>query len=135
MKHGLIAMSLITLVIAGTMVFGSLATDCDPGGDLVFVETGTLPVFSVTATGSFEGTGKQCANGEPLPYGDSFSFRSEEIGWPVTLSAYGGPEWDGPLASVTIPGPPPEGGRWFVSLEYGEDGYFLEYDSVWPLEE
>ena len=113
------------------LLFALAACGCDDGGDVVFVQTGERPVYSVGVEGPAGGGGVQNADGTAMKQGDSYGFDAEKVGWPMEVTACRGLDGKRPLASVTIPGAPPQGERWFVYFQGGE----LAYGVGWPLED
>lgn len=106
------------------------ACGCDPGGEVVFVQTGGEKVVSVLVEGHLGGGGAQNADCSPLKVGASLSFQSKDVGWPMTVTACGGEHGAEPIASVVIPEAPAKGERWFVYFQNGA----LEYGPAWPEE-
>ena len=115
---------------AALLLFALAACGCDDGGDVVFVQTGERPVFSVGVEGPDGGGGVQNADGTAMKQGDSYGFDAKKVGWPMEITACRGLHAADPIASVTIPKAPPEGERWFVYFWNGR----LSYGTDWPLE-
>ncbi len=118
------------LILLAALVCGLSACGCDPGGEVVFVQTGGEKVVSVLVEGHLGGGGAQNADNSPLKEGNSLSFRSRETGWPMTVTACRGDHGAEPIASVVIPDAPAKGERWFVYFQSGA----LTYGPAWPEE-
>lgn len=119
----------ITAVTAA-LLCGLSACGCDEGGDVVFVQTGGIQVTSVAVDGHLGGGYAENADCTPLEKGNSLSFRSGDVGWPMTITACRGADGEEPIASLVIPKAPPEGERWFVYFRNGA----LAYGQSWPEE-
>ncbi len=135
MKKGILAVLIVSVLLAGGLVVPAVLSGCDPGGDVVFVQTGVTEVGSVLTEGKRSGGGICNADGSLMLEGDSFSISAEEYGWPMTLTACRGLMGEDPIASLQIPEAAAEGERWFVFLVKDGAGYQMRCSTTWPLEE
>lgn len=123
----LLFLALYLLALAGC---ASIGDGRDPEGDLVFVNTADWDIFEVVVHQPERSGGTRHADNTRLFKGEGLGF--EVTGWPATLEVYGKTKDGGPLAKVTIPEAPGEGGRWYVTAAGPGDRPELRYSADCP---
>ena len=120
----------LALLLAGC---GCFFNESGAQADLVFVNCSNAQIGSVVLRGEGFESGTQNADNSPISRGDSFGF--EVAGYPVTVTAYSGPNGQGaPLATCTVEDPPAEGERWYVAARDSGGDIALEIGTQWPEE-
>ena len=120
---------------AALLIFAALCAlsgcGCDDGWntDLVFINDSDTPIMTVWTVFETRVEEAGYADSSPLKRGETFGFEAGEF--PVTVVVYedyGQKE----LGRITIKSAPPDGERWYVAAQDGENGLTFTTDTRWP---
>lgn len=109
------------------------SAEMDPAQfDLVFLSETSSPIATVEVSSASHTEGACRADSAPLSQGESFGFTT--MVYPATVTAYRDIEARQPIAELTVETPPPEGGRWYVTVTDGPSGIALALSDRMPEE-